>query len=43
MGSGDKDSFSFGEIKQALAEFLIDEEKHDSKNMLKDAVLLLVK
>ena len=41
--SDDKNSFSFGEIKQALAEFLIDEEKHDSKNMLKDAVLLLVK
>jgi hypothetical protein len=39
----EKESFSFGEIKQALAEFLIDEEKHDSKNMLKDAVLLLVK
>jgi len=43
MESGEKDSFSFGEIKQALAEFLMDEEKHDSKNMLKDAVLLLVK
>jgi len=43
MGSVEKDSFSFGEIKQALAEFLMDEEKHDSKNMLKDAVLLLVK
>jgi len=43
MESGEKESFSFGEIKQALAEFLIDEEKHDSKNMLKDAVLLLVK
>jgi len=43
MEPGEKDSFSFGEIKQALAEFLIDEEKHDSKNMLKDAVLLLVK
>lgn len=41
--SSEKDSFSFGEIKQALAEFLLDEEKHDSKNMLKDAVLLLVK
>jgi len=41
--SGDKENFTFGEIKQALAEFLIDEEKHDSKNMLRDAVLLLVK
>ena len=43
IGSGDKEIFTFGEIKQALAEFLIDEEKHDSKNMLRDAVLLLVK
>ena len=43
IGSGDKENFTFGEIKQALAEFLMDEEKHDSKNMLKDAVLLLVK
>jgi hypothetical protein len=41
--SADKESFTFGEIKQALAEFLVDSEKHDSKNMLKDAVLLLVK
>jgi hypothetical protein len=38
-----KENFTFGEIKQALAEFLIDSEKHDSKNMLKEAVLLLVK
>jgi len=36
------DNYTFGEIKQALAEFLIDAEKYDSKNMLKDAVLLLV-
>jgi hypothetical protein len=36
------ENYTFGEIKQALAEFLIDAEKHDSKNMLKDAVLLLV-
>ncbi len=41
--SGGKENFTFGEIKQALAEFLADSEKHDSKNMLKDAVLLLVK
>ncbi|MFH1710614.1 MAG: hypothetical protein ABH860_06100 [bacterium] len=34
--------FTFGEIKQALAEFLVDEEKNDSKNMLKDAILLLM-
>lgn len=43
IGSGEKENFTFGEIKQALAEFLIDSEKHDSKNMLKEAVLLLVK
>jgi hypothetical protein len=41
--SSEKESFTFGEIKQALSDFLIDSEKHDSKNMLKDAVLLLVK
>jgi len=38
-----EDNYTFGEIKHALAEFLVDAEKHDSKNMLKDAVLLLVK
>lgn len=38
-----KEKYTFGEIKQALAEFLIDSEKRDSKNILKDAVLLLVK
>jgi hypothetical protein len=37
------ENYTFGEIKQALAEFLVDAEKYDSKNMLKDAVLLLVK
>lgn len=41
--SKDTENFTFGEIKQALAEFLIDQEKYDSKNMLKDAILLLVK
>ncbi len=41
--AGEKESFTFGEIKQALAEFLMDSEKHDSRNMLRDAVLLLVK
>jgi len=40
--SKEKENFTFGEIKQALAEFLMDSEKHDSKNMLKDAVLLLL-
>jgi len=39
----ENDNYTFGEIRQALAEFLIDSEKHDSKNMLKDAILLLVK
>jgi len=43
IGSGEKETFTFGEIKQAMAEFLMDEEKHDSKNMLKDAVMLLAK
>jgi len=37
------DSYTFGEIKQALVEFLMDAEKNDSKNLLKDAILLLVK
>lgn len=41
--SKDTENYTFGEIKQALAEFLIDQERHDSKNMLKDAILLLVK
>jgi len=41
--SKEKANFTFGEIKQALAEFLMDSEKHDSKNMLREAVLLLVK
>lgn len=41
--SGEKENYTFGEIKQALAEFLVDAEKHDSKNMLKDAILLLVR
>ena len=43
IDSADKETFTFGEIKQALAEFLMDSGKNDSKNMLKDAVLLLVK
>ena len=43
ISSPNKETFTFGEIKQALAEFLTDYGKNDSKNMLKDAVLLLVK
>jgi hypothetical protein len=43
INSAGKETFTFGEIKQALAEFLMDSGKNDSKNMLKDAVLLLVK
>jgi hypothetical protein len=35
--------YSFGEIKQALVDFMYDAQKHDSKNLLKDAVLLLIK
>lgn len=37
-----KESYTFGDIKNALSEFLLDSEKHDSKNMLKDAILLLM-
>lgn len=37
------ENYTFGEIKQALVEFFMDSEKHDSKNLLKDAVLMLVK
>jgi len=37
------DKYTFGEIKQALAEFLMDSEKNDSKNLLKDAVMMLMK
>ncbi len=43
INSADKETFTFGEIKQALAEFLMDSGKNDSKNMLKDAVMLLAK
>jgi len=43
LASGEKDRYTFGEIRQALAEFLADKEKNDSKDMLKDAVLLLEK
>lgn len=43
LESKDKASYTFGEIRKALVEFLMDYEKNDSKNLLKDAVLLLVK
>ena len=33
--------YAFGEIKQALVDFLYDEGKHESKNLLKEALLLL--
>jgi hypothetical protein len=39
---GMKQQYTFGDIKEALAEFMTDSEKNDSKNMLKDAVMLLV-
>jgi len=34
--------YSFGEIKQALVDFLYDAEKNDSKDLLKEAVVLLL-
>lgn len=35
--------YSFGEIKQALVDFMFDVGKTDSKDLLKDAVMLLFK
>ncbi|MFC1559750.1 hypothetical protein ACFLZ2_04220 [Candidatus Margulisiibacteriota bacterium] len=43
LSANERGIYSFGEIKQALVDFLFDAEKHDSKNLLKDAVLLLMK
>jgi hypothetical protein len=39
---GMKKQYSFGDIKEALSQFMMDSEKNDSKNMLKDAVMLLI-
>jgi hypothetical protein len=36
-------SFAFGDIKEALAQFLMDMEKNDSKNLIRDAMILLKK
>jgi hypothetical protein len=36
-------SYTYGQIKQALVDFMLDMGKNDSKNMLKDAILLIVK
>jgi len=36
-----EDIYSFGEIKNALIEFVADMEKHDSKNLVRDAITLL--
>ncbi len=35
--------YAFGDIKGALAEFLMDMEKNDSKNLVRDAIILLRK
>lgn len=39
---GMKQQYTFGDIKEALSQFMIDSGKNDSTNMLKDAVMLLV-
>ncbi len=43
IGEKQDNVYTFGEIRQALTEFLIDSSKNDSKNLLKEAVLLLAK
>ncbi len=35
--------YSFGDIKDALVEFLMDMERHDSKNLVRDAIILIKK
>ena len=42
LDSKETGSYTFGEIKTALVEFLLDQERKDSKNLLKDATLLLM-
>jgi hypothetical protein len=39
---GMKQQYTYGDIKEALAQFMTDVEKNDSTNMLKDAVMLLI-
>jgi|GEM_PF-699145 len=36
-----EDEFSFGDIKESLIRFIADAGKHDSKNLMKDAVMLI--
>jgi hypothetical protein len=36
-------TYTYGQIKAALCDFMADMGKNDSKNMLKDAILLIVK
>ncbi len=37
-----KDAYSFGDIKDALIQFMMDMEKNDSKNLLRDAAVLFL-
>jgi hypothetical protein len=39
---GMKKQYTYGDIKEALSQFMQDAEKNDSTNMLKDAVMLLI-
>ena len=36
-----KDNFSYGDIKEALIQFMADMERADSKNLMRDAVLII--
>lgn len=36
-----KDRFSYGDIKEALIQFMADMERADSKNLMRDAVLII--
>ncbi len=38
---GGKDNFSYGDIKDALIKFMTDMGRNDSKNLMKDAVMLI--
>ena len=37
-----EEGYSFGDLKWALVDFMLDQERNDSKNLLKDATLLLL-
>jgi len=41
LQSEEKNNFSFGDVKDALIQFVADMEKNDSKNLMRDAVLLI--